>query len=168
MSISLRRFAIACAAAFSLFATGVPAIAQELAPEHLALARQYVDLTDKSAIYEVTIVETGIETMRTILRQSPEIGDQAEAAIGEVIRSYQGRKGELLDQFARLYALRFSMEELRQIVEFYSSPVGSKLAETNSTISEDMQSVFGVFENNLKTEFFAQVRAALRTQGIDI
>jgi len=152
----------------SMIGLAVPALAQEVAPEQLALARKYIDLTDRGAVYEVTIVETGIETMQQIVQQNPEIIEQTNDAITKVIQDYNGRKGELMDQFARVYALRFSLEELTDIVNFYESPTGQKLAQTNSEINTDLQRVMQVFTNNLKREFFAKVRADLRAQNIEI
>ena len=116
----LRRAALVVVAALSLGAMAVPSLAQELAPEHLALARKYIDLTDKSGVYETSLVETGVQTMRTILTQKPDLDKPLQAAIIATLETYKNRKGELLDQFARLYAARFSMEELRAIVEFYA------------------------------------------------
>ncbi|RYE52690.1 MAG: DUF2059 domain-containing protein, partial [Rhizobiaceae bacterium] len=98
----------------------------------------------------------------------PEIIEQTNAAITKVIEEYRGRKGELLDQFARVYALRFTMEELQAIVTFYESPTGQKLAQANSEINTDLQRVMQVFSNNLKREFFAKVRAELKAQNIEI
>jgi hypothetical protein len=165
----LRRAALAILAAAMLIAA--PAVAQaqqqEVAPEHLALARQYVDLTDKSGAYEVALLQVGIETMRTLLSQNPKIADPLDAAITKTLESYKTRKGELMDQFARLYALRFTMEELQQIVDFYKSPVGQKLAIATSEMPRDLQAVMTIFEANLRTEFFAKVRAELKAAGID-
>jgi len=146
----------------------VPASAQEVSPDHLALARKYIDLTDQAAIYEVTLVETGIATMRTIVSQNPDIVDPVDKAITKVIETYRGRKSELLDQFARVYALRFSMPELQQIVTFYESEVGQKLAKSNLQINNELQTVMGVYQRNLKSEFFASVRAELKAAGIDV
>jgi hypothetical protein len=156
LSLTMAAFAVA------------PASAQEISPEHLALARKYVDITDKSAIYEVTLVETGIDTMKVLAGQNPEMGKKVEDAIGKVIETYKGKKGDLLDQFARVYAQRFSPEELQQIVDFYTSPTGTKLANANPDINKDLQTVMKVFDNNLKTEFFAKVRAELKAQGVDL
>jgi hypothetical protein len=152
----------------ALIGLAVPAMAQEVAPEHLALARKYVDLTDRAAIYETTLVETAIESMRQIISQNPEISVQTNEAISKVLEDYKGRKGDLLDQFARVYAVRFTMEELQQIVDFYSSPVGTKLAQANSDVNADLQRVMQVFTSNVKQEFFAKVRAELRSKGVKI
>src|SRR5690606_16789405 len=94
--------AMFAAMAASVLALATPVVAQEVAPEHLALARKYIDLTDRGAIFETTVVEVGIEAMRQIVTQNPEILNQTNDAIGEVIKEYNGRKGELLDQFARV------------------------------------------------------------------
>lgn len=158
-------------AAFLSLATAfnaVPAAAQELAPEHLAMARKYVELTDKSGIYEVSLVKTAVDTMRTIVSQNPEITKPVDEAITKTLGEYKGKKGDLLDQFARVYALNFTIEELQEIVRFYESPVGSKLATANATLNESLQTVMQVFETNLKTEFFAKVRAQLKAGGFDV
>ena len=101
---------------------------------------------------------------RELLDQLREI----DTAIGEVIKEYNGRKGELLDQFARVYAIYFTLEELTEIVAFYESPTGQKLAQANSELNGDIRRVLQVYTNNLRTEFFAKVRAELREQGIEL
>jgi uncharacterized protein len=60
------------------------------------------------------------------------------------------------------------MEELTSIVAFYESPVGQKLASANSELNVDLSRVLTVYTNNLRTEFFAKVRAGLRAQGVNL
>lgn len=171
VTIIARRLSLVLATVLSLAAAGVgtvPAAAQELSPEHLAVAREYIDLTDQSGIYEVALLETAVETMRTIVSQNPEIMEPVDDAISKTLESYRSRKGELLDQFARVYALNFTIEELEEIVAFYQSPVGSKLAKANATLNDSLQAVMQVFEVNLKSEFFAKVRAELKAEGYDV
>lgn len=167
-----RRLSLVLATVLSLAGAAgiatVPATAQELSPEHLAVAREYINLTDQSGIYEVALLETAVETMRTIVSQNPEIMEPVDDAISKTLESYRSRKGELLDQFARVYALNFTIEELEEIVAFYESPVGSKLAKANATLNDSLQAVMQVFEVNLKSEFFAKVRAELKAEGYDV
>lgn len=159
---------LAVALSALVLALSVPTFAQEVPPEQLALARKYIDLTDRAAVYETTLVEIAIGTMRQIVQQNPEISEQTDAAISKVLEEYKGRKGELLDQFARVYAVRFTIEELQEIVAFYESPTGQKLSAANSEANIDLQRVLQVFTTNVRPEFFAKVRADLRAQGIAI
>lgn len=154
--------------ALAIGVAAVPAKAQEIAPEHLALARQYIDLTDKANVYEAMLISTAIDTMRTIISQNPGLVDPTDSAITKTLGFYREKKGDLLDQFARIYALTFTPEELQAIVDFYGSDVGQKLATANQSVNESIQTVVGVFDGNLKREFFAKVRAELKAAGFDV
>lgn len=145
-----------------------PVVAQELSPEQLDLARRYVELTDRSQVFEVSVVQTGIDTLRTLTGQNPEIADKLSDVVGETVKSYNGRKSELMDQFARIYAQRFTIPELQTIVEFYESDVGQKLSRENFQANQQIGTVLNIFQQNLRIEFLAQVRATLKAEGIDV
>ena len=172
MIYMMKRAAILVALLSSIVAVGVatPALAQqtEVAPEHLAIARKYVDLTDRVSIYEVTLVETAVQTMRTILAQNPEIFEPVDQAISKALESYKDRKGELMDQFARMYALNFTIEELEEIVKFYEVARGHEALDRQC----DAQPVHAVDHVDLPgepaPEFFAQVKANLKEAGYDV
>ena len=159
---------VAVALSAAILAVSAPAMAQEVPPEQLALARKYIDLTDRAAVFEITLVEIGIGTLRELTTQNPEIAEETDLAVGKVLETYKDRKGELLDQFARVYAVRFTVEELQEIVAFYESPTGQKLAQANTEVNSDLQAVLQVFTNTTRTEFFAKVRAELRAQGFEV
>jgi hypothetical protein len=161
------RALVAVVLSATVLALSLPAVAQEVPPEQLALARKYIELTDRAAVYEITLVEIGIGTMRQIVTQNPELVEQTDAAVGKILEEYRDRKGELLDQFARVYAVRFTVEELQEVVAFYETPTGQKLAQANTEVNSDLQAVLQVFTNNARPEFFAKVRAELRTQGYE-
>ncbi len=167
-NIFLRPLLALLAAGIMLTGTQISAGAQELAPDRLALARQYVDLTDGAQIFETNLIRTGIETMRTLVSQNPDIADTVSNAIGVVIEAYSESKDELFDQFARVYALRFTTEELREIVAFYQTDTGRKLATSNSIINTELSTVMQIYQANLNIEFFAQVRAELRANGVEL
>lgn len=173
MKSTSRRALTIAAALLSLILSAfvaLPAMSQqtaEISPEALALARKYVELTDTGGLYEATIVQAGIRTYQQLLPQNPEIADPLNKAIEKVLGTYKGKKPELFDQFARVYALFFTVEELQQIVDFYGSPTGQKLAKSNAQTSGTINRIMDVYASNLNTEFFAAVRAELKAQGID-
>lgn len=170
MKFMRKRLSLLVAAVLALVmsVSALPVAAQEISPEHLALARKYIDLTDKAGIYEGMLIGTAVETMRTIVAQNPELVEQTDAAITKTLDGYREKKGDLLNEFARVYAIAFTPEELQQIVAFYESPVGSKLATANATINESIQKVANIFSTNLKTEFFSKVKAELKAAGFDV
>lgn len=145
-----------------------PVAAQEVDPAHLALARTYVDLTDQVQIFEVTVVTTSFEVLRLLTAQNPELADELSITVGDTVKSYKGHKDELLNQFARVYAQRFNMDELKEIVAFYESDTGKKLAKENFEANQQIRAIMDIFQRNLNVEFLARVRATLKEKGIDV
>lgn len=155
------------AGALALAGPSVAFAQQEISPEHLQVARTYVDMTDNAAVYERSLVDIGVSVLRLLIQQDPALADPAQEAITTVYDEYAKNKGELYNQFARIYANRFSVEELQQIVTFYSSDVGKKLLENNAGVNNDMQTVLRVWAGNAQTEFLSKVRTVLREKGFN-
>jgi uncharacterized protein len=166
LSLSLLTAAAPALAAQTPAAPSQPA--QEITPDRLALARKYVDLTDKVDIFGTTVAETAAQTLNQILKLNPGLDKQATAAVTDVVKQYKGQRGDLMDQIARIYAQNFTSDELQQYVTFYSSPAGQKLATTNFDINQELQRVMELFSINLKTEFYEKVRAELKSQGVTL
>jgi hypothetical protein len=152
----------------TMFAGTAPALAQEISPDQLALARKYVDLTDKVDVYGTTIANVAARTLQQILKLNPGIQQQATDVVTDVVKSYKNQRSQLMDQVARIYAQHFTQDEMQQIVNFYSSPAGQKLADQNFAINQQLQKVMSLFQVNIATEFYAKVRAELKTKGVDL
>ena len=88
-----------------------------------------------------------------------------------ILQQLDGRTS--LDEIKRRFEAQFppqkiTVEELQQIVAFYESPTGQKLASANMEVNSDLQAVLQVFTNNTRSEFFAKVRAELRAKGFEV
>src|SRR5689334_8728239 len=114
--------AAAVVAAVLAVGAAAPALSQEIAPEQLALARKYVDLTNKAGIYEAILVQTAAQTSKLLTQQSPTNAQKIDDVIGKILETYKGKKDDLFNQFARVYAATFTQDELNQIVAFYQTP----------------------------------------------
>jgi hypothetical protein len=152
--------------AASLAGAIAPAMAQEIPPEQLALARKYVDLTNKAGLYEAILVQTAAQTSKLFSQSNPDITDKIDATIGTVLETYKGKNDELFTQFARVYATTFTQQELQEMVDFYATPTGQKLATKALEINAGIGAVLKVYTYILETEFVTKVRAALKEQGI--
>ena len=162
----LGKWAAAATLAMTLvFGAAAPVLAQEISPEALALARKYVDLTDKAGIYEATLAQTAAQTSKLLSQQSPDLTDKIDAAIVKVLDGYKGKKDDLFNQFARVYATTFTEDEMKQIVAFYETPVGQKLASTAFDVNRGIGAVMQVYTYNFGTDFVRKVRATLQAQG---
>jgi uncharacterized protein len=169
MMTRLSGIAAAAVLAFSLaFGGTIPAVSQEIPPEQLALARKYVDLTNKAQIYEAIMVMTASQTSKLLSQSNPEISTQIDETIGKALEARKGKNDELFNQIARIYAVTYSAEELQQIVAFYETPIGQKLATNAMSVNQDVQKVMNIYASNFGTEFVREVRAALKAAGYNV
>ena len=144
----------------------MPARAQEIDPAQLAMALKYVQLTNKGQLYEVILVQTAQQTSNMFSQQDPSKAAQINDVIGKVLETYKGKNEDLFTQIARIYAVSFTPDEMKQIVDFYSSPVGQKLAANAADINGSVQKVLKLYTYNFGTEFVSKVKAELKAEGI--
>ncbi len=150
------------------FGAGAPALSQEISPEQLNLARKYVDLTNKAQIYEAVGAMTAQQTSQLLSQQNPELSTIIDETIGKVLETRRGKSDDLFNQIARVYALMYTAEELQQIVTFYESPVGQKLATNALQVNQDVSRIMQVYTHNFGTEFVREVKAELKALGHDV
>jgi uncharacterized protein len=166
---NLRSLPVAFLTAGFLATAIVPAAqAQEISPEHLSVARQYIDMTDRGQVFEQSLLELGLASMRQIIQQNPDLEEPVIPAVETVINYYIENKDDLYNQFARIYASRFTQEELTEIVTFYEGATGQKLLAQNQAINVDLTRVLQVWEGNARTEFFSRVRSEMRAAGHEL
>lgn len=108
-----------------------------LSAEHVALARQVVELSGATASFQ-NVIPAFIEQAKAMfLPTNPDLGRQFNE-VGETLKGeFQPRVEELIQAISAAYAQRFSMDELKKIQAFYQSPEGSKLVRTVPSIMEE-------------------------------
>ena len=62
----------------------------------------------------------------------------------------------------------FTQDELQQIVTFYESPAGQKLADSAFGINRDAGKVMQLYAYNFGTEFVTKVRSELKAEGFKL
>lgn len=115
-------------------AAGTPAAAQPSA-ERLALAAELLEATEQRQIFE-----SSMEIMLTAQIQADPDLRQFE----DVLRAWVARYtnwNAVKDEFARIYAERFTADEMREIIAFHRTPVGAKLVRETPAIMQEAEAV---------------------------
>lgn len=141
--------------------------AQEITAEHLALAQEFVEL-NTVGFFEQGLLQVSVGTFRTFTKTNPDIGELIQQSIVEVMNTYQGQNHTLNNQIALIYAVRFTVEELQQLLNFYESDIGKKVLETSQIITKETDTAIEVWTNNLSKEFVSKLRAVMKAKGYEI
>ena len=159
----------ACAGLLALVLAALsPAQAQQPTANALALAKEIIIVKGGNALYD-PVVPGIIERGRTLFLQSnPMLGKDLNEVAAKLQTELTPRTAELLDDGARLYASKFTEQELKDVLAFYKSPVGRKVITQEPAILDQSASNVDAWANKLVDEVIAKFRAEMRKRGKEI
>jgi hypothetical protein len=133
MQCSMLRFVTALALAF-LLGTSL-AKAQEIDPEAVELSRKIAALTNAQATGDQVLSLIMPQLTELVVRANP--GKEADARTimdQKVAPAMREMLPEMVEMTAQIYARHFTVGELTQLTEFYGTPLGQKLIQTQPAL----------------------------------
>jgi uncharacterized protein len=134
--------------------TDYPAIPlEDVTEEHMQLAREVLDATQMTRPFDLILPEVADRAKTTLIRSNPQMQLGIINVVDRVALEIVERRQELEEVIAQIWATSFTEEELRDLRDFYATPVGRKYADLfpellraqmgaaelwGQTISEDM------------------------------
>ena len=157
----------ACAGLLALVLAALsPAQAQTA--NALALAKEIIIVKGGNAIYE-PVVPGIVDRARTLfLQANPLLGKDLNEVAAKLQTELTPRTAELLNDGARLYASKFTEQELKDVLAFYKSPVGRKVITQEPVILDQSTGNVDEWANKLADEVIAKFRAEMRKRGKEI
>ncbi|WP_296572513.1 DUF2059 domain-containing protein [Phreatobacter sp.] len=136
------------------------------AADHVALARQVVELSGASASFE-NVIPAFVEQAKSLfLPTNPDLGRQFNEVGDQLKAEFQPRVNELIQGIAVAYAQRFTVEELRRIQAFYQSADGQKLVRTIPSIMEETFGRSQQWSQVVTRDIVARFREEFAKRGI--
>jgi hypothetical protein len=160
--------AIGFAAVLVVAIAGAANAQQAPTPSALLLAKQIIDLKGATSVFD-PLVRGVIEYHKNILIQTnPNLSRDISQVAASLEAEMQGRKAELQQQMARIYAQHFTEQELRDALAFYRTPLGRKLvSEEPKALDESMRNA-DAWSRNFADEVVAKLRAELKKRGLNV
>jgi uncharacterized protein len=154
--------------ALALIASIGSARAQQPSATALATAKELITVKGGGALYE-PIVPGVIEQAKSVfLRTNPALSKDLNEVAGKLRTEYAAKSAELLNEAARLYAARFSEQELKDALAFYKTPLGRKMLNEEPAILDQSLKSAQTWANKLSDEVIRKMRAEMKKKGHDI
>jgi len=177
---SLSRILSAAGLAVGLALTAVPAEAQQknapapatalkpASPAAMAAAKEILTMKNAAAMY-ANAVPNLVEQTKNVLMQSNlnYQKDLNEVAV-IVAKNLAGREKEIGDGMAQVYANEFTEQELKDLVNFYKSPLGQKLLSSEPRAIQFSMSYMNQWAQAFAEVINGQFRAEMKKRGKDI
>jgi hypothetical protein len=151
-----------------LMAWTSPVDAQEPTAGAIAAAREYIVQKSGAVPYESVVPEV-IEQAKTVLLQTnPKLGKELAEVALKLRTDDAPKSAELLDDIAKMYAARFTEQELKNLLAFYKTPLGKKVVAEEYRVIDQSITYAQSWANRLSDQILNQMRAEMKKRGHDM
>ncbi len=179
---SLSRILSAAGLAVGLALTAVPAEAQQknapapapatalkpASPGALAAAREILTMKNAAAMYANAVPNLVEQTKNVLLQSNLNYQKDLNEVAVIVAKNLAGREKEIGDGMAQVYANEFTEQELKDLVNFYKSPLGQKLLSNEPRAIQFSMSYMNQWAQTFAETINGQFRAEMKKRGKDI
>jgi hypothetical protein len=159
---------LALGLAFAVRVGGADAQQQQPSATAIATAKDVITAKGATALWE-PIVPGVIEQAKSVFVQAnPTLLKELNEVALKLRAEYAPRSAEIVNDVAKLYASRFTEQELKDTLAFYKSPLGKKLlAEEPSILDQSMRNAQS-WADRLSQEVIGKIRSEMKRRGHEI
>lgn len=168
MMMNLFRTCAVIAAGFVAMAMAQPAAAQQPSAAAVATAKNILAIKKADGMYKPVLVGV-IERARTVLTEANLNLQKPLNEVAVVLnKEFASRADQVGDELAKRYAAEFTEQELKDLLAFYSTPVGRKSVETEPRVLQESMVYMEEWANKLSEEVITRFRQEMKKRGHDI
>ena len=146
-------------------ASSLPALAAPPTPAAIATAGEIVKLSGATSLF-TSLVPGVIEQSKILfLQQNPGLAGDLNVIATKMRADLAPRLTELAAEVAKIYAEHFTEQELKDLLAFYSSPVGKKFVVEQAVVVNSSLKFAQDWANKLSDEVTEKMRDELKKKG---
>ena len=139
--------------------------AQEPSQAKLALAGEIVDLKGAMQVFELLIPGVVETSKNNLLAVNPMLFKDVTAVADQLKKEFAPRLSQLKAEIVKIYADRFTEQELKDTLAFYKSPAGKKVIAEEATFVERTMATAQEWAVKLDGEVLQRFRVEMKKRG---
>jgi hypothetical protein len=167
MALTFSRLARAALMTAMLVSAGAVQ-AQQPSDTATATAKEIIALKGAATVYEVVVPGVIEQVKNLFLQTNPMLSKDLNEVAAKLRQDYAPRRSEILDEVSRLYASRFTEQELKDALAFYKTPLGKKLVEEEPRILDQSMNIAQNWGNKLSEEVISKMRTEMKKKGHEL
>lgn len=137
-------------------------------PQAIALAKELIILKGGHQMFDAVVPGVIDQAKDVFLPTNPNLNKELVEVTGKLKLEYANKSDELFNEVAKVYAMHFTEQELKEIVAFYKTPLGKKmLAEDPVAIQEGLARAKD-WANDFSGQVLGKMRAEMKKKGHDL
>jgi hypothetical protein len=153
----------------ALSAFGTAAMAQAPSPSpspaNVQIARDFVIASGATRAFEGVVPSILQQSLGVFVQQNPDLQKELTEAVKSFAPEFEKRGSDIIDIIARVYASRFTEQELKEILAFYRSAVGKKFVGQQPSVLEESFIKTQEWGGKLSEEVVQRLRAEMKKRG---
>jgi hypothetical protein len=162
------------AAIIALALSGSAAMAQVQVQTHtpspaaVTLARQVLEIKGATNVYDPALTGMVLRARSTLLQANPMLSADLDVVAQQVRKEMLPRVEALKQESAKIYASYFTERELKDLLAFYKSSLGTKFLTVEPKVLSETIQYADKWAAALGDEVLAKMRAEMRKKGHDL
>jgi len=128
-------------------------------------ARELVETKGGTAMFDPVIVSVVEQTKAALLQTNPQLAKDLNDVALQLRGEFASRRNELMAYAAKLYADRFSEQELKDMLAFYKSPLGKKMTNVEPQVLDATFEYVQQWGQKVSEEVMNRFRAEMKKKG---
>ncbi|MBY0531480.1 MAG: DUF2059 domain-containing protein [Xanthobacteraceae bacterium] len=149
----------------ALFGFAAAAQAQAPTAAQVKLARQVVEISAASRVFEAAVPTVFNQVYGTYIQQNPDLSKEIAGVLQDLIPEFDKRKEEIAGIIAQTYATKFTEAELNDLIAFYNSPTGKKLITSGAEIGRDSYGKVQEWSGKLLQQLTERLKSEMKKKG---
>ena len=154
--------------AFGLIVLAGSAQAQQPSAASVSMAKELIALKGATTMYDPVVRGVVEQAKIVLLRTNPMLSKELTEVTAKLHAEYAAKIHELRELVARVYAARFSEQELKDALTFYKTPLGKKLIQQEPQILDQSMREVQTWGDKLSEEVISRMRAEMKKKGHDL
>jgi hypothetical protein len=131
----------------------------------MAMAKELIAINGGIGMYNPLIAGVIEQAKLLFLQQNPALQKDLNEVAGNLRTEFAPRISEVTNELAKLYATKFSEQELKEVVAFYQTPAGKKLLVMQPQVAEQSMHFAQNWASKLSDEVIAKMREEMKKKG---
>lgn len=163
-TLKILKSCLAAVACLALLTVAAPA-QEEVSKEHLEAAKKAVLAAKVLDTYDNMLPLIADQTRTLFVRSNPSAAAEIDEVVNEIALEMVDQRSQLNETIFKVWARRFTIEELEKIAEFYNSPVGQKFSELGQELTALSVGAGKQWSDRVSTQMVSQAREELKERG---
>jgi hypothetical protein len=142
--------------------------AQQPSATAIATAKELITVKGATALYDPILTGVVEKAKGVFLQTNPMLQKDLNEVAAKLRTELAPRIAEVVNETARLYASRFTEQELKDAIAFYKSPLGRKLLAEEPALADQSMRSAATWADKLSEEVMNKMRAEMRRRGHDM